>query len=35
MKFTVKVWVLKFTFDFFDTDPSDGNVAFGVTISWK
>jgi len=35
MQFQIKVWVLTITFDLFDLDASDGNVALGIIISWK
>ncbi len=35
MKFIFKVWVLSITIDFFDIDPSDGNIKIGIVISWR
>ena len=35
MKFTFKIWVLSITLDLFDLNPSDSNIAFSVTVSWK
>ena len=35
MKLTFKVWKLSITLDLFDLNPSDGNIAFSVTIAWK
>ena len=35
MKFSFKVWVLSITIDLFDLNPTDGNIAFSVTVAWK
>jgi len=35
MKFTIKIWKFSVTIDLFDLDLSDGDVAVGITISWK
>jgi len=35
MKLTFKVWKLSITLDLFDLNPSDGKIAFSVTIAWK
>ena len=35
MKFLVKIWRFSITVDLFDLDPSDGNIAFKVTVAWR
>ena len=35
MVFTFRIWRLKITLALFDLNPSDGDIAFSVTISWK
>jgi len=35
MKFTLKVWKFTIEIDIFDVNPSDGNVACRITVSWK
>jgi len=34
MSFTIKIWIVKITFNFFDLDPSDRDIKLGITISW-
>ncbi len=35
MQFSFKVWKFKIEIDIFDLNPSDGNVACRLTLSWK
>ena len=34
MNFRFKLWVFSITLHLFDIDLTDGDVSFGITISW-